>query len=466
MRRSSRAFGAVLMLVFAAAPVASVAQEPRKASDAVLYRLFLRDGGMLVSYGEFAQVADRVVLSIPIGGTDEQPVLHLLTIPQSDVDWEQTNAYTYAARVRRYVATRAESDFATLSREVANRLNQIVFVDDAAKRLALAEAARRQLVEWPAQHYGYRAYDVSQMATWLDQVVSELRIAAGQSSFDLSLVAMTIPTVPEVQLLPPPSLRERVEIGLHAARRTSNTAERVSLLRAVLEGLPKERPEGSWMAFVHARATAELAAEMKTNRAYAGLTNSTLERAEAYVRRANVRGVESLVQSVLREDSRLKHARPAEVAALLATLDARIDAARRLRLARDAWIVRSRLLREYWATIRQGLDHLLGIRTWLTDIRQLAGPSPRSVERLADVAAQAGRELAEIQPPAEAAGAHATLLTVSSLAKRAAATRLEAIRSENMDVAWQASSAAAGSLMLLDKAVDELRRITTEPRPW
>ena len=40
------------------------------AADAVLYRVFLKDGGVLVSYGEFANVADKVVLSMPIGGTD------------------------------------------------------------------------------------------------------------------------------------------------------------------------------------------------------------------------------------------------------------------------------------------------------------------------------------------------------------------------------------------------------------
>ena len=43
--------------------------------------------------------------------------------------------------------------------------------------------------------------------------------------------------------------------------------------------------------------------------------------------------------------------------------------------------------------------------------------------------------------------------------------RFEAARSGNMDTAWQASSAAAGSLMLLDQAIAELRRITHAPKP-
>src|SRR5215204_2427948 len=57
-------------------------------SAAVLYRVFLKDGGVLVSYGEFARVADRVVLSIPIGGTDASPVLHVISIAESAVEWQ------------------------------------------------------------------------------------------------------------------------------------------------------------------------------------------------------------------------------------------------------------------------------------------------------------------------------------------------------------------------------------------
>jgi hypothetical protein len=34
-----------------------------------------------------------------------------------------------------------------------------------------------------------------------------------------------------------------------------------------------------------------------------------------------------------------------------------------------------------------------------------------------------------------------------------------------METAWQASSAAAGALMMLDQATLELRRITRAPKP-
>jgi hypothetical protein len=122
-------------------------------------------------------------------------------------------------------------------------------------------------------------------------------------------------------------------------------------------------------------------------------------------------------------------------------------------------------MKAYWQEIREGLDRMLSVRMWLTDVRQLAGPSPGALRRLGYEAEYAGHQLARVQPPAEVASAHSTLMTASRMAARAAKTRLEALRSGSMDTAWEASSAAAGSLMLLEQAIQELRRITREPAP-
>jgi hypothetical protein len=448
---------------------AGVAGGAAVEGDAVLYRLFLKDGGVLVSYGEFARVADRVVLSIPIGGTETNPVLHLLSIAERDVEWERTNAYAHAARARHYAQTTGEADFARLTKEVADTLYQVGLSNDAVRRVALAEAARGRLIEWPQQHYGYRAEELAQMTTWLDQVVSELRVAAGQSSFDLALVATTAaPAAPPVDLLPPPTFRERLELALNAVTRTADAAERVALLRAVLDVLaPSAGPAfaGSWMSAARERATAELAFELRTDQAYAALRMRALSRAAVFEQRADVRGFEGLIRWVLDEDTRLERARPADVAALLATLDVRLDGARRLRLAQDAWVLRTAVIAEYWRSVRNGLDRFLGIRDWLRDVRQLAGPSPGMLPRLVQHASYAQRELARVQPPAEVATSHSTLVAAAGMAVRAASTRLDAVRSGSMDTAWQASSAAAGSLLLLDQAVSELRKLTRAPRP-
>ena len=154
MRRArARTVAAAAIVVVSMAGVSAAAPSSisgdngeAEAAGAVLYRVFLKDGGVLVSYGEFANVADKVVLSMPIGGTDSAPVLHLISIPEKDVEWDRTNAYAQAARARHYVATQAENDFARLTREVSDTLYKVGSTDDPARRLAMAESARQQLV--------------------------------------------------------------------------------------------------------------------------------------------------------------------------------------------------------------------------------------------------------------------------------------------------------------------------------
>ena len=90
------------------------------AADALLFRIFLRDGSSLVSYGDFARVADRVVFSVPIAGLDgPTPVLHLVNIAESAVDWDRTDQYAASLRARHYAETSGEADFDALSAEVA-----------------------------------------------------------------------------------------------------------------------------------------------------------------------------------------------------------------------------------------------------------------------------------------------------------------------------------------------------------
>src|SRR4029453_12854388 len=100
--------------------------------------------------------------------------------------------------------------------------------------------------------------------------------------------------------------------------------------------------------------SAELAVELEHDRNYSQLRARALARATVFERRADVRSLESVIPWVLDEDARLKRARPADVAALLATLDVKLDGARRLRLAQDAWIVRKEVLDQYWGGKRAG----------------------------------------------------------------------------------------------------------------
>ena len=170
---------AILWLLTQARPSAA-------ADDATLLRVFLRDGTSLVSYGEFAHVADRVVFSLPTSPSPN-PALQLVNLPADRIDWDRTNRYADSARAARYAATQAEPDYVALSNSVARTLNDVATATDPARRLAIVEGARKTLAEWPQSHYNYRVGEVRQMLSMLDEATADLPAPAGGNRFDLSL---------------------------------------------------------------------------------------------------------------------------------------------------------------------------------------------------------------------------------------------------------------------------------------
>jgi hypothetical protein len=434
-----------------------------QAADSVLYRLFLQDGTSIISYGEFARVAGRVVLSIPLGDPSQSPALQLISIPETSVDWLRTDRYSQAVRAKRYGETRGESDFAMLSARVTEALNQIALTSDPARRLAMAIEARGNLARWPYDNLGYRAADVAQLVGMLDEVISELRVAAGQTSFDVSLVANVAMPSPE-ELLPTPSFRESMEQAVAAAAAVAEPSERISLLDSVTAALTEPARAGGWAAALRLRAITEVTAERRIDRAYSDLSSSMIASATTRAQRGDVPGVQALVQSVLKADDRLGRRRPQETSALLQVLDLRLDEARRTRLARDAWILRSDSYRDYRAAIAPALGEFRTSRALLESIRQLAGPEPRLLPRMEQRLIMARQQLAAITPPPDLQSVHALLISTFQMAKRAAASRRNAISSGDMSLAWEASSAAAGASMMFQNAGEELDRLTAPPQ--
>jgi hypothetical protein len=450
----------IVLLPFSAAPAA------REGIEALLFRVFLRDGSTLVSYGDFTRMADKVVLSIPLGAVDgPSPPLHLVSISEAAVDWERTDRYAAATRARHYAATRGETDFGELSTHVARALNDVARTKDPAKRLELATEARKTLTAWPAAHHGYRASDVAQLTALLDDAVSELRAAAGLPRIDLALVATAIPEMPNEPELPAPSAHEAVNHALTAATVAGDSSERVSLLQAVMDSLgPAVPSEPGWSSLVRAKAAAGLSAELKIDKDYRDLVSRTLTAADDRAKRADVGGIESLLRNVLKADDRLGRRRPDTTAALLATLDSKLDSARRLRLAHDAWTVRQRGLHEYQGRIRTSIRAFRQSVSGLEQIRQLAGPSPSALQPLALRLADAWAALKTVRPPSEAEPAHTMIVTALQMAIRAAASRRTAVSATDMQTAWEASSAAAGALLMFERAQEELKKLSTPPR--
>src|SRR6478735_2771901 len=121
---------AVVVLAAALVPLTGGTAADAADDGATLFRVFLRDGTSLVSYGEVARVGDRVVFSMPTSASTTAPALQLVNIPADRVDWVRTSHYADSARATQYLATQAAHDYAVLSNSIAQALNEIGQTDD------------------------------------------------------------------------------------------------------------------------------------------------------------------------------------------------------------------------------------------------------------------------------------------------------------------------------------------------
>lgn len=444
-----------------AAAVLVALTAPAWAEEPPLFRLFLRDGTVVACLGEYARVEAHVVCSLPIDGAD---AVELVRMRADTVDWVRTEDYTVALRAARYAEARGEHDFAELSGEVAQLLNEVGQTSDNARRLGLALEARRRLSEWPARHHNYRASDVHQILQLVDDAISDFRAAAGAQQFDLALHATVSAPVP-TPLLAVPTPEDAVTAAVAVAERTESAGERVSLLEAISATIARlgERLPVAVRDRLRELVGRRLSDEQAVDAAYTRLASDVAGRSRAAASRADVRGVERAMARIEQRDRGLGQKRPDRVAAILATVQADLDAARRLRLARDQWAVKAVAYKSYKRSVKAPLGELSLMARGLDDIKRLAGPTSPVLARLTTRAAAAVRGLGVVVPPADLAPAHALMVSAAQLASQAVAARQDAVESGAMDRAWQASSAAAGALMLLDRARKDLDSALAPP---
>jgi hypothetical protein len=442
-------------------------QAPLEAAQAVnlsLFCVFLKDGRVLTSYGEWARLDSRVVFSMPTRRGDPASELHLVSIPENQVDWERTTTYADTVKAAAYSTTRGEMDFARLSDEVARTLNEVALITDPAERLVRAELARKALNEWPGAHYGYRAADVRDILGMLDEVIAEMRAASGLGRFDLALVAP--PAIrPDESLLPEPTEAETVEQLMTAASLAETPAARGSLLQSVLGLLDRAAdllPE-AWAAMMRVRASDALEEEKRLDTAYAALRARTLQETNRRVARADVRSLERLRKTVLDGDRRLGHKRPGEIAALISTVEAGLESARTLRLAQDQFELLEPRFRRYERAVNPSVNALVRSIPSLEDVKALAGPPPSTLTGLVARWRRDGRRLAAVVAPPELDHVHALFRTAWQMAEQAFSLRLSAVAANDVDGARRASSAAAGALMLLSRARADFAAALTPP---
>ncbi len=462
MHKKSCMWLAALMVIAGVAPAF--------AESVTLLRVFLNDGTAIVSYGEYARVGDRLVFSMPIGGVEpnggSNPLLHVVNLPVSAVNWTATEKYAESARYTSYIANSAESDYAALTGEVAATLNAIVLNKDPGKRLDMAVEARKRLASWPKDHYDYRAEDVREMLGLLDEAISGLRAAAGETSFSIDLVATTPEPRPDrVAMMRAPTPAEAIAQAIAVAKASDVPADRVSILRTVIAAIdnPQNVVPAAWIRPARRLAIDTINKELRVDKSYAELGAGMRKRASTAAARADVRAVQGVLEAVVRKDAELGRRRPDEINALIEQVRAQLDAARRLRLARDQWAERAGSFRSYMKAVAPIIAAMGRAQRTLDDIKHLAGSEAEVLVTWYDRLKAHAKMLNVLPVPDELKPAHALLSSAVHLAETALSTRRQATVSGELQLAWDASSAASGSMMLLSKAQEGMEAAVRLP---
>jgi hypothetical protein len=307
---------------------------------------------------------------------------------------------------------------------------------------------------------------VQQLLGLLDEAIADLRAANGGDRFALNLLTFTEPPAPAEPLLPPPTPKEAIELVLGASRVVETAAEREALLSTALVEL--DRSAGSlppeFVTSTRAATQAQLVEEQRVDHAYRSLAQRIMTVANRQARLADVRGLERLTLRVGQRDRELGAKRPEAIVSLLSAVKAQLDAARQLRLARDRWALREPALRAYGTEMSGSLRRFRALTPSLESIKSLAGSSPAALKAIEGGVEQILRQLTAVAPPDELRSAHALLMSAVQLARSAASIRREAALDGSIARAWDASSAAAGALMLGERALADIQAMLRPPQ--
>jgi hypothetical protein len=461
--RARSRFVVAVCLATACTVCAWPASASTPAVSSPVLRIFLKDGTPLVCYGEYTRTGDRVVFAVPLGSAATPDALQVITLPADAIDWDKTTNYADTARYQRYAATRGDADYTALTAEVARALSEIALSLDPARKLAVARETRAMLVGWPRTHYGYRATEVRDLALVFDEAISSIQANLGVSTFHLDLVATLEP--PRGDLLPDPTLAQSIESARAAARASDSPAERLSLQQAVLAALDlhQQDVDTRWVSSARGRIRADMRRDAREQRAYAKFSARAIEAARSHAASGDVASVERVLAETNIKQAQPGRRRSDDMVALLATLDTHLAAARTRRLELDRWEFRNQTWGTYQAGARLVLEQLNDALQDVDAVRRMSGPDARRLPRSQSRVERASRALSDLEPPGDLRDAHSALTSAVDLMQEALRRRREAVLSLDMQAARNASSSAAGSLLLLDRSRSNIAEYFRRP---
>jgi hypothetical protein len=104
------------------------------------------------------------------------------------------------------------------------------------------------------------------------------------------------------------------------------------------------------------------------------------------------------------------------------------------------------------------------LRPSLEAVKALSGSAPATLNWIQRTVEQILLVAHSVAPPEELTAAHALLISAAQLAGNAAEIRRQATLGSDMTRAWDASSAAAGALMLGARAQSDMQNLMKLPQ--
>jgi hypothetical protein len=122
------------------------------------------------------------------------------------------------------------------------------------------------------------------------------------------------------------------------------------------------------------------------------------------------------------------------------------------------------LYRDYQRTVGTQLLQLVKLQPSLEAIRRLDGPAPDALMTLRARLLGGADRLERMRTPADLRATHDLLVSAWRFAESAVNRRYDAARAASVGAAWEASSAAAGALLLLSRVQQEIRKLVEPPQ--
>jgi hypothetical protein len=204
--------------------------------------------------------------------------------------------------------------------------------------------------------------------------------------------------------------------------------------------------------------------EVSVDKRYSDLSRRSLDQAVRAAQRADSPTIERIVTRVRAEDAKLGQKRPQTVEALNTSLQTKLADSRRLRLLRDQWALRRDTYRQYQSSVGSSMLTLVKSTASLRAIRTLDGPDPAQLVLLKSQLSGGADRLERMRTPEYLRDVHERLVGAWRFAENAVRARFDAVSRADSTAAWEASSSAAGALMMLARVQQDLTNLLTPPR--